>query len=179
MFEVLCDRYKNAYVGTLLSGKDIEAITVEQINKSLGFIKIQYRDNRIDELVTTTLDTVFKKMVDYVPLLPDDATKWSCCLPSMFYNSLTQEVKTEMQIQNYQIPQTSLLLTKRDQLQSMSTCRSIAGQADRKVKQVQASVAAMINNQITGIKVVGHHLKPYSGDQFQPNLQVNTYNPLS
>ena len=88
----------------------------------------------------------------------------------MFYNSLTQEVKTEMQIQDYQIPQPSLLPTKKDQLQSMSTCRSMAGQAVRKVKQVQASVAAMINNQITGIKVSGHHLKPYSRDQFQHNL---------
>ena len=134
MFEVFCDRYQNAYVGALLSGKDIEAITVEQINKSLSFIKMQYRDNRTNELVTTTPDTVFKKMVDYVPLLPDDATKWSFCLPSMFYNSLTQEVKTEMQIQDYQIPQPSLLPTKKDQLQSMSTCRSMAGQAVRKVK---------------------------------------------
>ena len=47
MFKVFCDRYQNAYVGALLSGKDIEAITVEQINKSLSFIKMQYRDNLI------------------------------------------------------------------------------------------------------------------------------------
>ena len=59
---------------------------------------------------------------------------------------------------------------KKNQLQSMLTCRLMAGQAVRKVKQVQASVAAMINNQITGIKVSGHHLKPYSRDQFQHNL---------
>ena len=124
-------------------------------------------------MVTTTLVTVFKKMVDYGPLLPDDATKWSFCLPSMFYNSLTQEVKTEMQIQDYQIPQPSLLPTKKDQLQSMSTCRSMAGQAVRKVKQVQASVAAMINNQITGIKFSGHHLR------LQQNIQVNSYNQHS
>ena len=39
MFEIFCDRYQNAYVEALLSGKDIEAITVEQINKSIGFNK--------------------------------------------------------------------------------------------------------------------------------------------
>ena len=55
----------------------------------------------------------------------------------------------------------------------MSTCRSMTGQAVRKVKQVQASVAAMINNQITGIKVSGHHLRP------QQNGQVNSYNQHS
>jgi len=81
MFEVFCDRYQNAHVGDLLSGNNIEAITVEQINKSLSFIKMRYSNNRTNKLVTTTLDTLFKKMVDYVPLLPDDATKWSFCLP--------------------------------------------------------------------------------------------------
>ena len=35
----------------------------------------------------------------------------------------------------------------------MLTCRLMAGQAVRKVKQVQVSVAVTINNQITGIKV--------------------------
>ena len=98
----------------MLSGKDIDAITVGKINKSLSFIKMQYRDNRTNEIVTITPDTVFKKMVHYVPRLPDDATKWLFCLPSMFYNSLTQEVKTEMKIQDYQILQSSLLPTKKD-----------------------------------------------------------------
>ena len=118
---------------------------------------MQYRDNQTNELVTTTPDTVFKKTVDCVPLLPDDATNWSFCLPSMFNNSLTQEVKNEMQIQDYQIPQPSLLLTKKDHMKSTSTCRSMTSQVVRKVKQVQASVKAMINNQITSIKFSGHH----------------------
>ena len=170
LFEVSYDRYQNTNVGSSLSGKNIEPITVEQVNKSLNFIKMQYMNNRTNELVTATLDTVFKKMVDYFPLFPDDATKWSFCLPSMFYNSLIYEIKTDIQIQDYQIPQPSLIPTKNDQLQNMFICRSMTGQAIRKVKQVKASVAAIISNQITRIKDTDHNFL---------STPVYSYNPLS
>ena len=75
-----------------------------------------------------------------------------------------------MRNQDYQVPQPSFLPTKKNQLQSMSLRWSMAGQAVRKVKQVQASVTAMISNQITGIKAAGHHLQ---------RTPVYSYNPLS
>ena len=52
----------------------------------------------------------------------------------------------------------------------MSICRSMAGQAVRKVKQVQTSVVVMISNQIIGIKTAAHHLQITS---------VYSYYPLS
>ena len=88
----------------------------------------------------------------------------------MFYNSLTYEIKTDIQIQVYQIPQPSLIPTKNDQLQSMFICRSMTGQAIRKVKQVKASVAAIISNQITRIKDTGHNFQ---------STPVYSYNPVS
>ena len=40
LFEVSYDRYQNTNVGASLSGKNIEPITVEQVNKLLNFIKM-------------------------------------------------------------------------------------------------------------------------------------------
>ena len=96
-------------------------------------------------MVTTTPDTVFKKMVDYVPILPNDSRKWTFCLPTMYYNALTEEVKTEMDLQGYTAPQSSLLLSKEDQIQSMSKCRAIAVQSLKKVLQDEKGLASLIS----------------------------------
>ena len=50
----------------------------------------------------------------------------------------------------------------------MSICRSMAGQAVRKVKQVQTSVVVMISNQIIGIKTAAHHLQITSVYSYYP-----------
>ena len=96
LFEVFCDRYNEAYVGDTYSTEDLDFVTVKQVNKSLSCIKIQYKDSRTNKTTTTTPDTVFKKMVEYVPILPNNANKWNFCLPCIYYNSLTEQIKQEM-----------------------------------------------------------------------------------
>ena len=44
-------------------------------------------------MITTTPDTMFKKMVEYIPVLPNDAKKWTFCLPTMYYDTLTDQIK--------------------------------------------------------------------------------------
>ena len=47
------------------------------MSKFLSFIKTSYCCNCTKDIVTTTPDTVYKKMAEYVPILPEDANKWS------------------------------------------------------------------------------------------------------
>ena len=102
MFEVFCNKYQKAYVGGKLSVKEIESITVEQVAKSFSYIKIQYRDNRTGEVVATTRDIVYKKVTEYIPILPDNANEWTFCLSYVYYTALTVDVKEEIQLQGYE-----------------------------------------------------------------------------
>jgi len=86
-FEVFCDRFKSAYVRYLFFIDNIKATAVDQVNKSLAFIKISYRCNRTNNIVTTTPETVYKKIAEYVAISPEDANKWSFCLPNMYYHT--------------------------------------------------------------------------------------------
>ena len=190
MFEVFCNRYQKAYVGENLEIKEIESITVEQVAKSLNDIKMQYRDNRLGEVVTTTPNKFYKKMTEYIPILTDDANKWTFCLPNVYYTALTADMRAEIQLQGYKTPQPSLLPTKEDQLHSMSNCRTIAVVAVKKVKLYEDKITSLISSTITGMQAAGHHLQPQVAhhphwDQISNvnpcahSPQVNTYNPLS
>ena len=151
LFEVFCHKYTDAYVGTDLDMDKVDTITIEQVSKSLSFIKMQYCKKDTNALITTTPDTVYKKMLELVPILPDDATKRTFCLPTMYYQALTEQIRTEMQLENYVVPQPSLLPTKASQLASMSACGSAAVTALCKVQQVESSVSKIISNQIMGL----------------------------
>ena len=98
-------------------------MTIEQVQTSLNYFKMEYHD-KAGKLITTTPDMVFNKMFDYLPILPNDAVKWTFCLPSVYYNYLSAKGRNQMTIDKYVIPQPSKLVTKEDQLQSMTTCRA-------------------------------------------------------
>ena len=119
-FDSFCDRYQLAYVGAVVDVNELENITMEQVQKSFSFIKMRYMDTRSNEMVTTTPETVYKKFHEYIPLLPNDTNKWSFCISTMYYHALTTDIKMEMKLQGYVLPQPSLLSTKELQLQSMT-----------------------------------------------------------
>ena len=84
LFEIFCDRYPEAYIDTAYSVDDIDSTTVEQVSKDLKFTKMQYRENHTDELITMAPNTIYKKMMEYVPILPQEATISSFYLPSIY-----------------------------------------------------------------------------------------------
>ena len=93
-FDSFCDRYQLVYVGAVIDVNELENITMEQVQKSFSFIKMRYMDTRSNEMVTTTPETVYKKFHEYIPLLPNDANKWSFCISTMYYQALTTDIKT-------------------------------------------------------------------------------------
>ena len=93
MFEVFFNRYQKAYVGENLEVKEIRGIMAEHVATLLNYIKMQYRDNRTGDVVITTPNTVYKKIKEYIPILPDDASKWTFCLPKVYYTALTADMR--------------------------------------------------------------------------------------
>ena len=190
-FEVFCDRYSDSYVGTAYSAEDIDVITVEQVSKNLKFVKMQYKNSRSHEVITTTPDTIYKKMMEYVPILPSDATSWSFCLPSIYYNALTDQLREEMKIMEYVLPQPSKLPTKELQLESMLKCQSTAAEALRRVRLNEQSISKLISKEVTSLQVAANHLQPFplsnvasmdphgGRNTEQQTLPVLAYNPNS
>lgn len=134
-------------------------MTIGQVAVSFNYFKMEYC-NRAGNLITTTSDTVFDKMLDYILILPNDASEWTFCLPSVYYNSFAAKVKQEMNIDKYVVPQPLLLLTKEDQLQSMSICRSFVVTTLEKIKLVEQSVASLVSKEITGLRAAANLVQP-------------------
>ena len=97
------------------------------MSKFLSFIKTSYCCNCTKDIVTTTPDTVYKKMAEYVPILPEDTNKWSFCLPSIYYYALTSQIQFELRLQEYTIPQAFMSPTKESQLRSLLKYRNTIG----------------------------------------------------
>ena len=125
---------------------------------------MEYHD-KTGTLITTTPDTVFNKMLDYLPILPDDASKETFCLPSVYYNSLSAKVRNQITVDKYIVPQPSLLTTKEDQLQSMTLCRAWAVKALTQIKLVEDSVQHIISKEITGLWASGNLVHPIQQQQ--------------
>ena len=159
MFEVFCVKYNDAYIGDIYNLEDIGSFTIEQVHKPLTYIQMQYRDCRTNSIVTTTPDTVQKKMSEYVPILPKDANKWYFCLPTVYYNALTAVVKAEMALQDYVVPKPSALLIKEHQLVSIKACRGKVVMALKRVSQIEDNVAQLISKELTGIGAVSSTLE--------------------
>ena len=174
LFDVFCDKYTTAYVGQAYSKEKIDALTIEQVQESLNFFKMEYHD-KIGKLITTTPDTVFNKMLDYIPILPNDAVKWTFCLPSIYYNSLSAKLRKQMAVTKYILPQPSLLTTKEEQLHSMSICRAWAVEAQSQLKLVEESVQSLITKEITGLRASGNLLQPTQQPQQHQQQQVSFY----
>ena len=134
-------------------------MTIEQVQVSLNYFKMEYYD-KAGKLTTTTPDTVFNKMLDYLPILPDDASKWTFCLPSVYYNALSAKIRNQTTVNKYIVPQPSLLATKEDQLQSMTLCRAWAVKALTQIRLVEDSVQNIISKEITGLRASGTFVQP-------------------
>ena len=57
-FEVFCAKLKAAYVGDSHSAEYIQGDTVEQVSKSISFIKIEFRSSTTNKIMVTTPDMV-------------------------------------------------------------------------------------------------------------------------
>ena len=63
------------------------ALTLPECGAKLSRIQMIYKDTTSCELHTRSPNSVSSKMMEYVMLLPEEASDWDFCLPCPFFNT--------------------------------------------------------------------------------------------
>ena len=108
LFHVFLDEYKLQYVGEDTPELRQEILT--STTSTLVGIKSRFVNSRTKETVTLSPDDVYKRMTEYIVLLPDNAQSWMLSLSDTFFHALTQEMQADMLQHKFVMPLTSISL---------------------------------------------------------------------
>ena len=84
--------FKKSYVG---NSDNVEAqitATIQNCSIKLRTVKMITKYYNTGQFQVSTPDTVFNRMLEFVQLLPMDASNWRFCLPWIYLESLTYEL---------------------------------------------------------------------------------------
>jgi len=161
-FRVFQYEFRRAYVGTEESDDVCEKVATAHCQKQLQRIKMVYRDPNTNSIIETTPDTVFKKMMNFVSLLPAQAKNWGFCLPWLFFQSLPSDLRNEItERDTYSLPAPETLPTKSLQISSMTEVRDVAKRVYEKTielrKTVERYTSIMASNNLGGRATICHY----------------------
>jgi len=140
-FRVFQYQFRRAYVGTEEADDVSEKIATAHCQKQLQRIKMVYMDPHTKSVIETTPDTVFKKMMNFVSLLPSQARNWGFCLPWLFFQSLPTDLRNEItEKDTYSLPAPESLPTKSLQISSMTDVRDVAKRVYEKTLELRRTV---------------------------------------
>jgi len=161
-FRVFQYEFRRAYVGTEESDDVCEKVATAHCQKQLQRIKMVYRDPNTNSIIETTPDTVFKKMMNFVSLLPTQAQNWGFCLPWLFFQSLPSDLRNEItESDSYSLPAPATLPTKSLQISSMTEIRDVAKRVYEKTTELRKTVerytSFMTSNRSEGRATLCHY----------------------
>ena len=81
---------------------------MSDISLTLSNLKLEYRGN----VITLTPDYIYRRYIQYLPLLPSDTMIWYFRLVTLFYHALPLDLQDAIVKDRYELPNLSLLLTK-------------------------------------------------------------------
>ena len=145
--EVFLYEYKRQYVG--VDTPELRQFILRATTENITSIKAQFKHSRTGSVVTISPDDVFKKMVEYIVLLPEDADKWMFSLAETFFRSLKQDMQTDMLQHKFVMPQAGRSSSKSRQIDALNDVRTAATEAHERSfinhkaisQQVKASMA--------------------------------------
>ena len=143
---VFCDEYKKNYVGNEYDSRESEKVAITNCGKQLRNIQMSYLDPTTKQRVTTKPDTVYRKMVDLVALLPEDGSNWPFCLPWIFYEALTLNIRHDMESHGYTPAMPASMPTNTSQIQSLTICRDEARKSHRKMLELDRQVERVLDH---------------------------------
>ena len=94
---------------------------MSDISLALSTLKLEYRDK--GNLIPLTPDDLYRRYIQYLPLLSFNAMTWSFSLITLFYHALPLDLQDEIIKDGYHLPNLSLLLTKSLQATSLQDLR--------------------------------------------------------
>ena len=83
---------------------------MSDISLALSTLKLEYRYK--GNFISLTLDDLYRRYIQYLPLLSSNAMVWSFSLVTLFYHTLPLDLQDAIIKDGYRLPNLSLLLTK-------------------------------------------------------------------
>ena len=120
--EVFLHEYKKKYVG--VDTPELRRFILRATAENLISIKDQFQYSRAGATVTISPDDVFKKMVGYIVLIPEDADSWMFSLAEMFFRSLKPDMQTDMLQHGFEMPKASRNSTTSRQIDAVNKVRT-------------------------------------------------------
>ena len=170
-YRVFIREYKRAYVGESSKTSELMSTSTSRLFKQLQAIKMNYFDRTANRLVETTPDTVYKKMMCYVTLLPDDISSWGFVLPWVYFENLSEDLKRQMTEKGtYTATQREYMRTKNDQIVGMTECRDAAKREYDKLIDLRKAVERCVHQKphtTTARGYMIHDNHAYSNHDFE------------
>ena len=117
--DVFIGSCKNYYVG--VGNKESDTQATHAACNTINKLRMEYKAN--GRTVVDNPDVLFGKFMEFTPLLPDDASKWSTQLCSAFFNALTEDLRARMENDNFVMPSLNMLNFKKDQIDALQVVR--------------------------------------------------------
>ena len=125
-YRVFCYEFCLSYVGSSGDEAQSMALIILECAKNSKFIQMSYREASSRQLITTSPDTVYLKMMTHATLFTDDFRSWPFVMPWVFFNDLMAQLREATQKEGYVLPIPIGLLTKSKQINSMTICRDLS-----------------------------------------------------
>ena len=94
---------------------------ISDILLTLSNLKLEYRFK--GNLIQLAPDDLYRRCIQYLPLLPSDAMTWSFSLVTLFYHALPLNLHDTIIKDGYRLPNLSLLLTTSLQATALKNLR--------------------------------------------------------
>ena len=97
---------------------------MSDISKALSNLKLEFQLR--GKTINLTLDDLFRRYIQYLPLLPTDAMTWSFSLVTLFFNAFPTDLRDAILKEGYNLPNLSFLITESLQAAALQDLREKA-----------------------------------------------------
>ena len=101
-------------------------LIISKCAKSFNIIKMIYNEPSSNWRIATSSDAVYLKMMTHTTILLNDAGSCSFILAWVVFGSLTAQLRKSMQQEGCVLPRHVGILTKSQQINTMTTCRDLS-----------------------------------------------------
>ena len=110
---------------------------MSDISLTLSNLKLEYRFK--GNLITLISDDLYRRYIQYLPLISSDAMTWYFSLVTLFYHALPLDLQDTIVKDGYQLPNLSLLLTKSLQATALKNLPENAVIVHKKLDEMKTS----------------------------------------
>ena len=160
---MFCDIVQLQYVGTTMY--DSNQI-MSDISLALSTLKLEYRYK--GNFISLTLDDLYRRYIQYLPLLSSNAMAWSFSLVTLFYHTLPLDLQDAIIKDGYRLPNLSLLLTKFLQATVLKKLREHAVVTHKNLADESKKIKKLLSSHLSPRShstLVGSEIYHYSNSQ--------------